>query len=76
MKDEIADVISSLETFGNVCEKIDDWIDYYNNDRYQWELQKLSPREYYLYRTTGIYPLKTGVSKNPSNRGSAPGPEV
>ena len=76
MKDEIADVISSLEMFGNVCEKIDDWIDYYNNDRYQWELQKLSPREYYLYRTTGIYPLKTGVSKNPSKRGSAPDPEV
>ena len=47
MKDEIADVISSLETFDDVCERIDDRIDYYNNDRYQWELQKLSPREYF-----------------------------
>ena len=65
MKDEIADVISSLETFDDVCERIDDRIGYYNNDRYQWELQKLSPREYYLYRTTGVYPLKAGVSNCP-----------
>lgn len=76
MKDEIADVISRLESFADVSAKTDDWLDYYNKDRYQWELQKLSPREYYLYRTTGIYPLKTGMSKNPSERGSAPNPEV
>ena len=28
-------------------------MDYYNNDRYQWDLLKLSPREYYAYLTTG-----------------------
>ena len=33
-------------------------MDYYNNDRYQWELAKLSPNEYYKYITTGIYPIK------------------
>lgn len=37
---------------------IDDWMDYYNNDRYQERLAKLSPNEYYDYLTTGIYPLK------------------
>lgn len=37
---------------------IDDWIDYYNNDRYQESLAKLSPNEYYEYIKTGIYPLK------------------
>lgn len=37
---------------------IDDWMDYYNNDRYQGELAKLSPNEYYEYITTGIYPLE------------------
>ena len=37
---------------------IDDWMDYYNNDRYQESLAKLSPNEYYEYITTGIYPLK------------------
>lgn len=36
---------------------IDDWMDYYNNDRYQEGLAKLSPNEYYEYITTGIYPL-------------------
>ena len=28
---------------------IDDWIDYYNNDRYQWDWEKLSPNEYCKY---------------------------
>lgn len=33
-------------------------MDYYNNDRYQWGLDKLSPNEYYQYVTTGTYPIK------------------
>jgi len=36
---------------------IDDWMDYYNNDRYQWELARLSPNEYYDYTITGNYLL-------------------
>ena len=32
------------------------WMDYYNNDRCQWDLAKLSPNEYYHYITTGEYP--------------------
>ena len=59
-----------------VCAVVDDWMDYYNNDRYQWDLEKLSPREYYRYRQTGVYPLKPGVSKNPASRGSASDLEV
>ena len=31
-------------------------MDYYNKDRYQWDLEKLSPREYYCYRQTGVQP--------------------
>ena len=57
MKDEIREVIAALETFGDVCNKIDDWMDYYNNDRYQWDLLKLSPSEYYQYLKTEVYPL-------------------
>ena len=68
MKDEIKYEIAMMKTFAEVKAKIDDWIDYYNNDRYQWDLVKLSPKEYYGYVTTGIYPLKTW--------GSAPNPEV
>ena len=65
MKDEIN--LSNCTTFKEVKEIIDDWIDYYNNERYQWDLAKLSPVEYYKYITTDEYPLKTGKSKNPSS---------
>lgn len=57
MKDEIKYEIAMMKSFCEVKEKIDDWIDYYNNDRYQWELSKLSPKEYYRYATTGVYPI-------------------
>ena len=56
MKDEID--VSQCVSFSEVSNIIDDWMDYYNNERYQWDLAKLSPNEYYSYITTGIYPLK------------------
>ncbi len=65
MKDEID--LSKCKTFNDVKNIIDDWIEYYNNDRYQWNLAKLSPVEYYQYVKTGEYPLKIGKSKNPSS---------
>ena len=76
MKDEIAELVADCDSYEQVCALVDDWMDYYNNDRYQWDLEKLSPREYYRYRQTGVYPLKPGVSKNQTSRGSAPDPEV
>ncbi|MDC7290122.1 hypothetical protein NXH76_20205, partial [Blautia schinkii] len=33
------------------------YMDYYNNERYQWDLAKLSPNEFYEFFTTGEYPL-------------------
>ena len=56
MKDEVD--ISSCKHFHEVKAAIDDWIDYYNNERYQWQLAKLAPNEYYTYITTGIYPIE------------------
>lgn len=55
MKDEID--ISGCETVEEVRSILNDWTDYYNNDRYQWSLAKLSPNEFYKYITTGEYPL-------------------
>ena len=55
MKDEID--LSKCITFEDVKDVIDDWIDYYNSERYQWELAKLSPDEYYQYVLSGKYPL-------------------
>jgi len=56
MKDEVD--VSFCKSYQEVKKKIDDWIDYYNNERYQWQLAKLAPNEYYAYITSGIYPLK------------------
>jgi len=58
MKDHIGDRIKECTAYREVLGIIDDWMDYYNKDRYQWELAKLSPNEYYKYITTGVYPIK------------------
>ena len=58
MKDHIGGRIKECTTYREVLGIINDWMDYYNKDRYQWELAKLSPNEYYKYITTGIYPIK------------------
>jgi len=60
MKDEID--LNQCGTFSEVNAVIDNWMDYYNNERYHWQLAKLSPNEYYQFITTGIYPLPV---KNP-----------
>ena len=72
MKDELADKMARWNTFEDAKRDIDDWFDYYNHDRYQWQLAKLSPSQYYRYVTTGEYPLpgKPPVIEVP--RGSAP----
>ena len=58
MKDEIGGKIRKIKTFKEVKEIVDDWMDYYNKDRCQWELAKLTPDEYYEFCITDIYPLK------------------
>lgn len=55
MKDSID--VSSCTEFSEVKYLIDDYMDYYNNDRYQWRLCKLSPNEYYEFVRNGKYPL-------------------
>ena len=57
MKDELANESKQWTSFEDVKHSIDDWIDYYNNDRYRWDLAKLSPNEYYDYLATGVYPI-------------------
>ena len=61
MKDEID--ISQCSTFHQLRRVIADWADYYNNDRYQWDLARLAPTEYYKYRITGEYPLTIPKAK-------------
>ena len=63
MKDEIRDAVACAVSFETVGEIVDDQMDYYNNDRYQWQLLKLSPAEYCGYLMTGVYPLPLYSSK-------------
>lgn len=56
MKEELRSRFKDWQTFDEVKADIDDWMDYYNNDRYQLGLNKLAPNEYYQYITTGNYP--------------------
>ena len=57
MKCELKNRKGNWNTFEDVKTDIDDWMDYYNNDRYKWSLEKLSPNEYYDYISTGNYPM-------------------
>lgn len=57
MKDSIKEMLKSAINCSDVQTIVDDYIDYYNNQRYQWHLAKLSPNEFYEFATTGIYPL-------------------
>jgi len=57
MKEEVGTAMAQVSSFDEARVLIDDWMDYYNNDRCQWLLAKLSPNEFYNYHATGIYPL-------------------
>ena len=61
MKDEID--ISSCETVHEIYEVLLTWTEYYNTERYQWDMARLSPREYYDYLMTGKYPLAIPTPK-------------
>ena len=56
MKDELEVHAQNWNTIGEASAAIDDWMDYYNHDRYQLGLQKMAPAEYYQYLTIGKYP--------------------
>ena len=57
MKDHIMRKIASCAEFSQVQLIVDDYMDYYNKDRYQWDLAKLSPDEFYQFVTTKVYPI-------------------
>ena len=57
MKDHIRDRLKECTEFVQVSSIVDDYMVYYNKERYQWELAKLSPDEFYEFYMTGEYPL-------------------
>ena len=60
MKDLI-DLTDNL-SFGEVKAVIDDYMSYYNSERYQWDLAKLSPNEYFSFVTTAFIRLISPAS--------------
>lgn len=70
MKDEIGEKIRKCRTFNEVKLVLEDYMDYYNNDCGQWSLAKLTPKEYYEYRKTNIYPFTT-TKKTRNNHADA-----
>jgi transposase InsO family protein len=77
MKDELHYRPRS-DTHAIISRNIDEWVNYYNNDRPQWALAKLTPSEFYVYATTGVYPLPVPPPKDAGKAlafgGSAPVP--
>lgn len=54
MKDELN--LHLCKNFKELEEEINDYMDYYNNDRYQWRLSKMTPKEYREYLLYGLIP--------------------
>ena len=59
-------------SFDEVKAIIDDYMSYYNNERYQWDLAKLSPNEYFSFVTTGVYPLDLHSKPSPPEISKTP----
>ena len=57
MKDHLLPRIEGATRFSQIQAAVDDYMDYYNNEYYLWNLAYLSPNEYYEFVTTGVYPL-------------------
>lgn len=62
MKDEIGN-LKNVENLEELKEIVDDYMNYYNTERYQYELAKLSPNEYMKYYKTGVYPLREVIEE-------------
>lgn len=68
MKDEFN--LQDCTTWDDAYNRVKDWIDYYNSERYQWGLEMLSPDEYDTYLQTHENPLAgaKGQSKDTNKR--------
>ena len=56
MKCRIMDLVALCTTYESAEKLVINYLDDYNNRHYRYELAGLTPSEYYIYVTTGIYP--------------------
>lgn len=64
MKDELH--LKECLDYQDLNNEIDNYIDYYNNSRYQWDLGKRTPVEYRIYLLEGGTPLLKAKEKTES----------
>lgn len=65
MKDEIN--LIDCKTFEEVEKAIDDYMDYYNNYRYQWNLKRMSPKAYGEKLRNKVYKNGRSILEQPSS---------
>ena len=58
MKCHILDLVALCTTYEAASKLVMNYIDDYNSKHYRYELAGLTPAEYYVYVTTGIYPCE------------------
>ena len=75
MKDEIGPLMKSWKSFEEAQATIDDWMDYYNNERYQTSLHLMSPNEFYIYATAGELPEGVPMPGEPGRKKKPTGEE-
>lgn len=56
LKTRLLGIIALCRDFASARTVLENYIDDYNTKHYQWGLAGLTPHEYYLYVTTGVYP--------------------
>lgn len=56
MKCRIIDLVALCTTYESAAKLVMNYLDEYNTRHYKYELAGLTPAEYYIYVTTGIYP--------------------
>lgn len=56
MKDELKPYAASWKSLQDAERRINDWIAYYNSERYQSQLKGMAPNEYYHYLVTNELP--------------------
>ena len=57
LKTDIIDIVAMCRTLDAALKLVDGYLRAYNGEHYQYELAGLTPEEFYLYATTGVYPL-------------------
>jgi transposase InsO family protein len=59
LKTAILDMVALCKDFASAKTLVDGYLKAYNVEHYQYDLAGLTPKEFYLYATTGIYPLES-----------------